>query len=673
MEKAKKRRKLSTKIVIYVMTIMLIANTVLLLLNQLFVKNYFKAQIIEDIGVFSNEIARSMEMQIAYNELITKELADNPVLTSEAFSDDARVNFYSRKAEELGYKVFFFSNFEGIATNLTPTKDQFNVSGRDFFIEGMQGNVFTTSVVTDEMDQSKVFIISAPVHDRLGRIVGVFSGIKPMDFLSSLCRDFHWNKTGRVSIVDQSGDLIGHKDVRLISGGFNLVREGNKSGNEGLASFYKDRLQAEQSGIGSYRLEGSKKLAGFAKIGSRGVNVIVSIDESEVFAPISQLTRVLIGVSVALLVVVFGAVVFMAISVVRAFKHLQNDVEQLAAYNLNFSSVKDYSGRADEIGSIYNAISKLRKNLIVIVSNISSHAQNTAATAEELSATAESTTETATQVAAAVANIADGATMQAQDTENMNRQVSDTSEIIRHVISVLDELFLAVASIDERKSEGQVVLDELERVFGESNEKAMSVNQIILETNKSAEQISKASEMIQSISDQTNLLALNAAIEAARAGEQGKGFSVVAEEIRKLAEQSAGFTGEIKTIIEGLRQRSEVAVTQMAEVGKIIEVQNSKLVETGHKFSEIAEAVEKSKRIVDEVNDASKEMERKNDRMAKSIIALAGIAENNAATTQQAAASVETQVASIRDISDASEGLASLALVLQDEVSEFKM
>lgn len=654
------------------MIIILVANSVLLILNQVFVRNYFQKQIVEDVEVLSNEISRSMELQIGYNEKIVKELADNPILTNVVFSGDIRINFFMKKAEELDYKLFFFTDALGGAVNLTPGKERFDVSDRDFYIEGMKGNAFTTSVVRDELDGSKIFIISSPVYDMRGNLVGVFSGIKNLNFLSELCEKFQWNVSGGVQIVDGQGDLVGHRDRSLIESGLNLIEADGKNGNSGMAQFFQE-MTSNRSGIGNYVYRDIKKVAGYSNIGNRDLKVMVSINENEVFLPISDLTKMLIFISFVLLLIIFGAVVFMAISISGAFRHLQSDVEHLANYNLNFESSRDYSRRRDEIGSIYTSLMQLRKNLIGIVGNISSHAQNTAATAQELSATAQSTSETAAQVAAAVSNIADGATLQAQDTENMNRQIGATSEIIREVIELLDDLFLAVGTIDQKKSEGQKALNDLEEVSGQSSQRAVAVNQVIIETDESAEQIAKASEMIQSISDQTNLLALNAAIEAARAGEQGRGFSVVAEEIRKLAEQSAGFSGEIKAIIESLKQRTAFAVSEMEAVGRIIQVQNMRLEETSSKFSEISGAVEKSKEIVDHVNTASKEMERKNEEMAKSIVALAGIAENNAATTQEAAASVETQVASIRDISDASEGLANLALQLQEEVAEFKM
>ena len=179
--------------------------------------------------------------------------------------------------------------------------------------------------------------------------------------------------------------------------------------------------------------------------------------------------------------------------------------------------------------------------------------------------------------------------------------------------------------------------------------------------------------MIQSISDQTNLLALNAAIEAARAGEQGKGFAVVAEEIRKLAEQSAGFTEDIRKDIDLLKSDVEKAVNTMNGVAGLMEGQNEKMAETGDKFEQISAAIEKSQTIVKNLDKSSKEIEEKNAAIVKAIENLSAVAEDNAATTEEAAAAVATQVQSMEEISGASENLANVAVELQEEVAKFRL
>ncbi len=198
---------------------------------------------------------------------------------------------------------------------------------------------------------------------------------------------------------------------------------------------------------------------------------------------------------------------------------IKNAMDKIADYNLNIeeekSTLSKFSNKQDEIGNIIHSILRLNENLSTIVSNITVHAGNTAATAEELTATAQNTNEMAREVASAVENIADGATGQAQDTARAADDVEKNSNAISEMVDILEELKLANANIDVKKDEGKEALDGLNKLSDENKAEAGFINQIILETNESAESISKASEMIQSIADQTNLLALNAAIDIA--------------------------------------------------------------------------------------------------------------------------------------------------------------
>lgn len=388
--------------------------------------------------------------------------------------------------------------------------------------------------------------------------------------------------------------------------------------------------------------------------------------------------QAIISVIISLLTMFFISVLMITLmnrTVIRPLSIIEKALNKMSVYNLQLEKdskkAERYMKLQDEIGSIMRALGKLHQGLTEIVANINSHSQNTAATAEELTATAQSTADVANDVAVAVGNIADGATSQASDTQRAAEDMESANRTLEGMLVTLKDLAAATDLIDEKKNEGNRSLSELIDAVETSSRATHEVNDLIIKTSQSVDQISNAREMIQSISDQTNLLALNAAIEAARAGEAGKGFAVVAEEIRKLAEQSAGFTEEIRKELDELKENSEKAVSNMAEVSEMFKSQNGKLRETGEKFSDISEAVERCNSIMVEINESSVEIEEKNKSIVHVIGNLSAIAQENAATTQEAAASVDTQVQAIGDISQASENLAEIATALQEEVARF--
>ena len=148
---------------------------------------------------------------------------------------------------------------------------------------------------------------------------------------------------------------------------------------------------------------------------------------------------------------------------------------------------------------------------------------------------------------------------------------------------------------------------------------------------------------------------------------------MVAEEIRKLAEQSAGFTGDIKKTITALQEQTKKAVHTMDITKQAVSDQEKRLQETGEKFHEISDALEKSKEIVHEVSQEAENIEQKNGSITQIISNLSAVAQENASTTEEVSASVDSQVQAIKDISGASESLAEIATGLQQEVARFKI
>ena len=313
--------------------------------------------------------------------------------------------------------------------------------------------------------------------------------------------------------------------------------------------------------------------------------LVVTADDADLLAPALMLEQRGILISGVLLLLGALAAFVFATRITRPLSKITDSVNRIAQLDLrNDQVLEQCAAHRGEVGSIANAVLRMKEALTEIVQKIRQQGGQLFDASETLNNNAAKTAENVNNVETAVNEIATSATSQAQETQGATESIISMGTMIEDSTSQVKSMN---ETADVMNESGQIAKKALEEL-GEINERATESINVIYEqtntTNDSALKIKDATSLIASIADETNLLSLNASIEAARAGEAGKGFAVVAAQIQKLAEQSNESAKRIEDIIRELLKDSETAVHTMEDVKKIMQEQNEKVKKDGRSF-----------------------------------------------------------------------------------------
>jgi methyl-accepting chemotaxis protein len=243
---------------------------------------------------------------------------------------------------------------------------------------------------------------------------------------------------------------------------------------------------------------------------------------------------------------------------------------------------------------------------------------------------------------------------------------------IESVVASTEQMNYIANKTDNLRGEGLIAVDTLSEAMNKTNKATHEINDVINKVMASANNIHTITDAIVQISEQTNLLALNASIEAARAGEAGKGFSVVANEIRKLAEHSKKEVSEIKFTISEINKYSDSSVQTMSTVFEVLADQTAAVDNMKKVFLDIAEEMKNLIGGVAAITNDSQQMRTMKDEIVDNIESISASTEETSAATQEVSATSEEQLAAMQEVTSHAQDLKVLAEQLEIAVQKFK-
>ncbi|KAB2329413.1 methyl-accepting chemotaxis protein [Cytobacillus depressus] len=327
----------------------------------------------------------------------------------------------------------------------------------------------------------------------------------------------------------------------------------------------------------------------------------------------------------------------------------------------------------DEVGQLVAATNEMSENVRQLLNEINFVSGSITSQSEELTQSANEVNAGSQQIATTMQELATGTESQASSASELASVMGTFASIVQEANENGSLIAKASNEVLDMTSEGSQLMDASTRQMAKIDQIVQDAVEKVQGLDSKSQEISKLVSVIQDIAAQTNLLALNAAIEAARAGEHGRGFAVVADEVRKLAEQVSGSVSDITNIVAGIQDESSIVTESLKDGYKEVTEGTSQIKTTRETFAGISTAVTEMAQSIQTVSENMASIVSNSDSMNRSISEIAVISEESAAGVEQTSASSQQISSSMDEVANNSDDLAKLAEKLNGLVQQFKL
>jgi methyl-accepting chemotaxis protein len=504
----------------------------------------------------------------------------------------------------------------------------------------------------------------APIKNDSGKVIGSMSTSMRVDTISEMMDGIKYGEKGYTVLLYKDGTYIYHPDPE------NIIKKNINDTEDVSIQELSKRMLSGKQGVFRFSKGGQKLIAFYQPVPMPNFIMASIVSEDELFAPVKKLVAVMLIAAGLILVLLSFVILYSVKKLTSPLLSLSEFAGEIAKGNLTGSLKIDQN---DEIGMLANSFNDTVAQLRELVNRIIDSSCEVNRLTSDLACMSRENKAATEEVARTMQEIAVGTVKQAENVEEAAFVMQKLNDEAKVTTKQCENMLRASEESKNVSDAGSMAVSDaigsMEKI-AQNNHKNVQESTMLMNRSK---EIGKIVEVITSIAGQTNLLALNAAIEAARAGEQGRGFAVVADEVRKLAEQSNGAANQIAKLITGIQEQMTSMYKSMEEgsqeIAQGVKVANR----AGDNFQQIEQNTQNISCLINKVASAVHQMGERAEKILSVIEQAAAITEETSASTEEVSATTDQQSDKMNNMVEIIEQLVQLQNEQKKAVDQFKV